>query len=104
MPGVLAASPGRLDAYLCHLQERHQGPRLVPHHQLWLRLVGAREAASRAAPRLTRRAGSVGVASSGADGSGTGVVMAGSVVGATLGADASGAGVVKAGFDLERRL
>jgi hypothetical protein len=42
----------------------------------------------------------VGVASSGANGSGVGVVMAGSMGVDSLGADGSGAGVVEAGFDL----
>jgi hypothetical protein len=42
----------------------------------------------------------VGVASSGADGSGAGVVVVGSVGVDSLGADGSGAGVVEAGFDL----
>jgi hypothetical protein len=51
---ALAVSRGRSDAYLCHLLERHQGPRLVPRHQLRFQLVGAQEAASRAASHPPR--------------------------------------------------
>jgi hypothetical protein len=45
-------------------------------------------------------AGSVGVDSPGADGSGAGVAVAGSVGVDSPGADDSGAGVAVAGFDL----